>query len=192
MEKTVDMKGGGRLTLRQEGIRVFLSAKRPGDGKGLYKVRLHGGQGGGLLLGTMAPEDGELRLKRTLSVDELERAGCWPDFWVECVLAFPFVERGESGWYCERQPERFFSDALLKGWAKGSMLCRRGVKGFSLAASFRTDRPMAMAGLFCLGRVEKWSKGYYVVWKFDHSGRPLTEKDTDCADEKTPGAKTGL
>ncbi|MCI9157167.1 MAG: hypothetical protein HFF44_09585, partial [Lawsonibacter sp.] len=52
MEEQMEMRGGGTLTLRQDGPRVHLEAERPADGRGLYKVWLHGDQGGKLLLGT--------------------------------------------------------------------------------------------------------------------------------------------
>lgn len=97
VEQRMEMVGGGTLLLRQEGPRVRLEAERPSDGRGLYKVWLHGDRGGKLLLGTLVPEGDRLRLSRTLSVGELERAGCWPDFRVEAPLAFTFLRRGEGG-----------------------------------------------------------------------------------------------
>ena len=78
MEEQLTMRGGGTLTLHQVGPRVHMEAERPSDGLGLYKVWLHGEQGGKLLLGTLAPEGGALRLRRTLSVGALEPAGCGP------------------------------------------------------------------------------------------------------------------
>ena len=66
----MEMVGGGTLLLRQEGPRVRLEAERPSDGRGLYKVWLHGDRGGKLLLGTLVPEGDRLRLSRTLSVGE--------------------------------------------------------------------------------------------------------------------------
>ena len=98
MEQRMEMAGGGTLLLRQEGPRVRLEAERPADGKGLYKVWLHGDRGGKLLLGTLVPEGGCLRLSRTLSVGELERAGCWPGFRVEAPLAFAFSGERGSRW----------------------------------------------------------------------------------------------
>ena len=45
MEERLAMRGGGTLVLRQEGMKVQLQAERPYDGRGLYKVWLHGDQG---------------------------------------------------------------------------------------------------------------------------------------------------
>ena len=93
------MRGGGTLTLRREGARVRMEAERPEDGQGLYKVWLHGDHGGKLLLGTLVPEQGRLMLRRTLSVDALERAGCWPQFWAAAALAFSFSPKDSGAWY---------------------------------------------------------------------------------------------
>ena len=68
------MEGGGTLSLREEGPRVHLEAARPDDGRGLYKAWVRGRQGS-LLLGTLVPEAGGLRLRRTVSRSSLEQAG---------------------------------------------------------------------------------------------------------------------
>lgn len=168
----MNLGGGGSLTLERDGPRVTLEAQRPADGLGLYKVWLHGEQGGKLLLGTLAPERGALRLRRTLSVGELERAGCWPRFRAEGVLAFAFA--AQSGrWYCEQHPERLLADPVLQGQVRTSMLCQREASGFSLAAPFRTDRAVPLTALFCLARVERWDGRPHLVWRFDQEGRPM-------------------
>ena len=123
-----------------------------------------------LLLGTLVPEDGALRLRRTLSLSALERAGCWPQFRPAAVLAFSFQER--EGWYCEQRPAGLVSDPVLKGQLEGSMLCKRGEDGFSLAAPFRTDGPVPLTALFCLARVERWNGRPHLVWSFDKEGVP--------------------
>ncbi len=168
----LEMRGGGVLRLRQEGPRVHMEAERPEDGQGLYKVWLHGDQGGKLLLGTLVPEGKQLRLRRVLTVSTLERAGCWPQFRPAAVLAFSFQEQEGNGWYCERQPGRLVSDPVLRERLSGSMLCRRGGDGFSLAAPFRTDSPVLLAPLFCLARVERWNGRPHLVWSFSREGVP--------------------
>ena len=172
MEEQLEMRGGGVLRLRQEGARVHLEAERPEDGRGLYKVWLHGDQGGKLLLGTLAPEGGRLRLRRTLTVSALERAGCWPQFRPAAVLAFSFQKEAETRWYCEQRPGALVSDPVLKGELEGSMLCRKEEGGFSLAAPFRTDCPVPLTALICLARVERWNGRAHLVWSFDQKGMP--------------------
>ena len=172
MEDRLTMRGGGTLTLRQDGLRVHMEAERPADGRGLYKVWLHGDQGGRLLLGTLAPENGLLRLRRTLSVEALERAGCWPHFRAEAPLAFAFSGQTAGRWYCEQHPDRLVADPLLRERLKDAMLCRKEQEEFSLAAPFRTDRPLRLPALFCLSRVERRDGQLHLVWDFDSEGNP--------------------
>lgn len=169
----MEMRGGGTLEVRPEGLRVRFLARRPEDGRGLYKVWLHGDRGGKLLLGTLAPQGGQLVLARTLSLGELERAGCWPQLRARCDLAFPFAGgREEGGWICEERPERLLADPVLRAAVPGPMLCRRGAEGFSLAAPFRPERPLPLVPLVCLARPERWGGRLRLVWDFDRDGTP--------------------
>ncbi len=171
MEGRLEMEGGGTLAWRQEGPRVYLEAERPVDGRGLYKVWLQGRQEGEkLLLGTLAPERDALRLRRTLSLDELKRRGVWPPERAESPLAFPF--QSAQRWYRETDPARLLPDQLLRAQVRGPMLCRKGREGFSLAAPFRTDREAPLESLFCLARVERLEGRAYLVWDFDPKGTP--------------------
>ena len=172
MEERLTMRGGGTLTLRQDGGRVHFTAERPMDNRGLYKAWLHGEQGGKLLLGTLVPENGRLTVHRTLSVSALEQAGCWPQFTAAAPLAFPFAAQNNSGWYCEQRPGQLLSDPVLRNQINGSMLCRREEDGFSLAAPFRTDAPIPLPALVCLARVERWEGQYHLVWSFSPDGQP--------------------
>ena len=171
MDQRMDMRGGGTLTLGREGNRVRMEALRPGDDRGLYKVWLLGPGGGRLLLGTLTPEGTMLRLKRTLSQNELERAGCWPLAGAEAVLAFPFA--AAQRWYRENHPERLLEDPVLRGQLRGPMLCRKEGEGFRLAVPFRADTPMALESLFCLAQLERLEGRPYLVWSFDRAGRPV-------------------
>lgn len=159
MEERVPMEGGGMLTVRQDGVRVHMEAERPSDGRGLYKVWLRGDQGGKLLLGTLVPEEGALRLRRTLSVGAL--------------LAFSFEAPSGGKWYCEQHPERLVSDPVLRQQLSGAMLCRREGEGFALSAPFAADRPVRLPSLFCLAGVERREGRLYMVWYFNKEGRPV-------------------
>ena len=182
MEQKWDMAGGGTLTSREEGGNVRLEAVRPLDERGLYKVWLRGGQNGRCLLGTMAPEGGALRLCRTLSRQELNARGCWPLSGGESVLAFSFGgEPSRSGWEsCE--PGRVpLADALLRECLQRigrALLCRRE-KGFLLALPFDPARPLVLAPLVCLGRVERINGGLFLVWSFGENGVPLPPHRTE-------------
>lgn len=172
MEEQLTMRGGGVLTVRQDGLKVHMDAVRPPDGRGLYKVWLHSDHGGKLLLGTLAPENGQLRLHRVISVGALERAGCWPQFRAEAVLAFSFSGQGPGGWYCEQHPDQLVADPVLKGQLRGSMLCQKGEDGFSLAAPFQPDRQTPLTVLICLAQVEQWNGRPHLVWQFTAEGTP--------------------
>ena len=178
MEERKVLPGGGFLAVRREGPRAMFEAARPNDQKGLYKVWLRGKGEKTFLLGTLMPQGGELRLRRTLSVGELEQAGCWPEFQAECMLAFSFSDQKEKNWYCEQHPERLFADPLLKRTIPGPMLCCRDQRGFFLAAPFRTNCPVALPGLFCLARVEKLPSGVRMIWRFDEKGWPVSGEKT--------------
>ncbi|MCI8422560.1 MAG: hypothetical protein HFF50_03360 [Lawsonibacter sp.] len=171
MEQRLEMAGGGRLLLRQEGPRVRAEAVRPADGQGLYKAWLLGRDGARYLLGTLAPEGNRLVLRRSLSLGELERAGCWPPEGAEAPLAFPF--QTWERWHCERSPERLVRDPLLRPHLRQPLLCRRGQEGFCLAAPFRPECPVPLVPLFCLARVERLEGRPHLVWRFDREGRPL-------------------
>jgi hypothetical protein len=170
MERRIELQGGGTLLLRQEDGRLRAEAVRPRDDRGLYKVWLFGPGGGRFLLGTLTPEGEQLKLRRTLSLQELERAACWPPDGGEAVLVFPFSQ--SAHWYCEPQPAKLIQDPILRGQVRGPMLCRREQDGFCLAAPFCTDGPVALESLFCLARVERLEGRRHLVWQFDRSGQP--------------------
>lgn len=167
----MELAGGGSLTVREEGVRVRLEAVRPDNGLGVYKVWVRGA-GGRMLLGTLEPENGLLRLGRTLSRRSLEQAGCWPVSGGEAVLAVPLRPAG-SGWRREERPGRLLEDAVLRESAgEGALLLRWEEGGFSLAAAYDPDRPFPLAPLFCLGHVEDVGGRLHLVYCFDNAGRP--------------------
>jgi len=162
----MQLTGGGTLTLWEDGELVHLQVCRPDDRRGLYKVWVHGRQGR-LLLGTLVPEGGALRLYRRLTRNQLERDRCWPVTGGETVLAFSF---GQDSWVREEHPERLVKDLVLRQVLKGqAMLLRRQESGFRLSASFDTARPFPLTPLFCLSKV----KGGYVIFFFDREGNPV-------------------
>lgn len=182
MERRLAMTGGGTLRLEREGSYVRLEARRAEDGQGLYKVWLFGKQGQRMLAGTLAPENGELRLRRRLSIGQLEREGCWPVEGAEAVLTFSFPKRG--AWYCEAKPGQMVKDTLLRQLLRHPMLCRKTGEGFQLAAPFAQNRPVELNALFCLARVSRVEGKPYLVWSFHRDGRPEISDGSDGADQK--------
>lgn len=166
----IELDGGGTLTFWEDGTLVHMQARRPDDRRGLYKVWIHG-VGGRLLLGTLVPEGGELRLRRRLSRGQMERERCWPVVGGEVVLAFSF---GQDGWQSEEHPERLVNDVVLRQALKGkNMLLRQTGSGFFLSAAFDTGRPFPLAPLFCLSKVEGGQQGRRLIFSFDREGNPV-------------------
>ncbi|MBO5918268.1 MAG: hypothetical protein J6Q14_05835 [Oscillospiraceae bacterium] len=166
----IQLDGGGTLTFWEDGALVVLDARREADGRGLYKVWLCGRER--LLLGTLAPEGGVLRLRRRVYRRELERKGCWPVTAGECVLAFSF-RSGAEEWRREASPARLVCEELKCCFAQCTALYRVETEGFSLALPIDPSRPFPIPTLFCLavpGRVEGRN---HVMFRFDPNGIPI-------------------
>ena len=179
-QRVIQLRGGGRLTVRQDGRLVQMQVSRADDGCGLYKVWIRGA-GGRLLLGTLAPEDGCLRLHCRLAIGQLERAGCWPVTGGESVLTFSF-ER--SQWTREWHPDRLVKDMVLKRVISGqTVLLRRQEGGFCLAVPFDPVRPFPLEPLFCLGEVRRVEGRLHAVFSFDRTGTPVAPHNArDCGE----------
>lgn len=169
---------GGRLAVRQEGARAVLEAERQDDGRGLYKVWLTG-RGRELLLGTLMPEGGRLRLLRTLPIGELERQGLWPVERAESRLAFSFSGAGQPapppGWSWERDGARLLGDPLLRA-AAGRLrraLFRREGEGFALAAPWRSGEEFPLTPLFCFAHPAELAGERWAVFHFSRRGCPV-------------------
>lgn len=169
----MQMTGGGVLELRREGNRVRFTAERQRDEAGLYKVWLTGG-GGELMLGTLIPEGRTLRLGRSISLQELEQAGCWPVEGAEVRLVVPFGQQKNDGWTVISTLPASIPDTLLRRSLRGRLLVRQGEGGSCLlAAPFGRERPVALEPVFCLARPEKLRGEDCLVWAFDGQGQPV-------------------
>lgn len=161
-----------RLDVKEEGLRALLTATRPDDGRGLYKAWVLGPTGR-LLLGTMAPEQGALSIRRTLSLAELRRCGAWPAQGAAAELSFSFAAPGlPSGWRAAEGD--LFTDRALGAQVRalsGAILYTdRG--GFFLAAPWSPQRPFPLAELFCFAAVRTLGEGTWAVFCFDRAGNP--------------------
>lgn len=184
MGSKIPLAGGGQLFIREENGLVCFEAVRPDDGRGLYKVWLRGGAGR-MLLGTLVPEGGGLRLCRRVSKATLERGGCWPVSGGECVMAFAF-EKEAGGWRQENCPERLFKDESLRHMVAGrGVLLRRETDGFCLGVRFDPGRPFPFAPLFCLARVEQVQGTLHALFCFDRDGNPLVPHNTGKSGENS-------
>ena len=174
MERFSLAGGQGWLTVEESGGRARCAAELPEDGKGLYKGYLCG-TGGRALLGTFLPEDGRLKLRRTLSLDELRRQGAWPPTGARAELAFSAGSPGgphpPEGWHWEEAPARRMGEPLLARAAGGGRaLYRPEPEGFSLAFPYAETRAFPLTPLFCFARVERMNGEFYAVFPF-WSGR---------------------
>lgn len=166
---------GGAVTVRQEGDRAVCQAIRPADGGGLYKAWLLGG-GERVLLGTLIPEGGALRLRRVMEVAALKRQGVWPPEGGEVVLAYSFAPEAvlPPDWCWTDCPGRLLGERALSGCLRGVKrgLLKRDMEGFFLAFSWSGHESFPIPPLFCLARVERLGAGWYVVFRFSRQGRP--------------------
>ena len=178
MEHRFKLEGGpGSLRIRGNGLRVEAEAERPDDGRGLYKAYLKG-QGGELLLGTMAPEDGLLRVRRAFSLDELRRRGVWPVLGGGARLTFLFQGRKPpAGWSWMDGSSLPLQEAALRQAAAGlgEVLYSSRPGCFQIAVPFHTDRAFPLPALFCLARTEEIGGRVYLIFLFDKSGRPVVQ-----------------
>lgn len=173
MERFSLAGGQGWLTVEESGGRARCAAELPEDGKGLYKGYLCG-TGGRALLGTFLPEDGRLKLRRTLSLDELRRQGAWPPTGARAELAFsagsPAVRIPEAGTGRRRRPAN--GDPCCPGGCGGRALYRPEPEGFSLAFPYAETRAFPLTPLFCFARVERMNGEFYAVFPFWPGGCP--------------------
>lgn len=179
MEYKLTPSGGGSLRFYEESGKIFFEAVRPDDKLGLYKLRICG-RGKCLELGTFLPEQGTLRLRRTVLMERLAAEGCWPVTSAEVLLAVPFVnDRLPDGWTQEEAPSRLLrGDKLLERSAAEFQhaLVHRGPGVFRLAFPFREDSAFALVPLFCLASVEQLGSKPYAVFLFREDGVPLPPK----------------
>ncbi len=132
-------------SMERQGLRVVIRVWREDRGEGLYKAYLVGPQRRSLL-GTLAPECGQLTLCRTLSVDALQRQGLWPIRQVVEELVYPFQRDGVR-----------WDDPVLRRCVRRlsrHTLLRRG-EDFVLSFPFDTGKPFPIPALFCFAQLQE-------------------------------------
>ena len=177
MNSSVELRGGGWLEIITENGRVRLSAVRPMDRSGLYKVWAAGQGGGRILVGTMAPEGQVLRAARTAPIGELERCGCWPVTGGEVKLAFRFRER--EGWQWQCCPGGWVTEEGLKRQLPREGYCREEGERRLLAVPLDHRRPLPLESAFCLAELTRIEGRTCLVWTFDRDGMPLLPRERE-------------
>lgn len=173
MEWSFDSPAGA-VAVRREGDQAICQAIRASDGGGLYKAWLYGEEKR-VLLGTLIPEGGALRLRRALPIAQLERRGVWPPVGAEILPAEPPGEvRPPAGWSWVDCPARLIRDPLAARAGRKLLraLLRRGKEGFELALPFDPAVPFPLEPLFCLSRLERLDRVWYILFSFSSRGCP--------------------
>ena len=165
----------GAVTVRQEGGRAVCQAiSRTGEG-GLYKAWLQG-ERGRALLGTLIPEGGTLRLRRSIEIRHLMGQGAWPPTGAEIVMAYAFTPETPPphGWCWTDCPGQLIGERTLREVLRETRrgLLRRDQEGFFLAFPYSPRQPFPIPPLFCLSRLEQLGGSWYTVFRFSRQGRP--------------------
>lgn len=178
----------GRVFCRDDGMRAELWVEAENEQSGLYKVYIKGNDGQ-LLLGTLVPEAGSLKLRRSFSIEELRRAHCWPVEGGYAVLAFSFGrpsgEESPQGWMENGLEQVPIADAVLHRSAAQvrGLLVRRGRAGFWMAAPYGERSPFPITPLFCLGKPARIGQRRYILYHFDTRGYPTLPHEGDKNEE---------
>lgn len=163
----------GAVTVRQEGrCAVCQAISRAGE-RALYKAWLVGDKGR-VLLGTLIPEGGALRLRRSVEVSWLERQGAWPPKGAEILEAYSLAPQAlPQGWSRQEEPWKLLEGELREcarelRWA----LLKRDIEGFFLALPWEKGKPFPLPPLFCLARLERLEGKRYILFRFSRQGKP--------------------
>lgn len=163
----------GAVTVRQEGrCAVCQAISRAGE-RALYKAWLSG-EKGKVLLGTLIPEGGALRLRRSVEVAWLERQGAWPPKTAEILEAYSLPpQTPPQGWTRQEEPWRLLDGELREcgrelRWA----FLRQDMDGFFLALPWEKQKPFPLSSLFCLASLEKIEEKWYILFRFSRQGKP--------------------
>ena len=163
----------GAVTVRQEGRCALCRAISRAGERALYKAWLIGDKGR-VLLGTLIPEGGALRLRRSLEVSWLERQGAWPPRGAEILEAYSLGPQTiPQGWNRQEEPWRLLEGELREcarefHWA----FLKRDMEGFFLALPWEGKKPFPLTPLFCLARVERLEGKWYILFRFSRQGKP--------------------
>lgn len=175
MEHTIYLEHGSVL-VREAGDRVDIQFAVRDDKLGLYKAWI---QGNGLpfALGTLMPEQGEMRLKRNLPRDRLIQQDCWPIQTAGVYVSHRFGEQAHPQWQQEPNPAQRFGQnplfASLVAGEKGCMVCLGQKQGqWKLAVPFHVQKPFALTPIFCFCQVQKIGGKTYGVFLFDANEGP--------------------
>lgn len=163
----------GAVTVRQEGRCAICRAISRAGERALYKAWLMG-DNGRVLLGTLIPEGGALRLHRSVEISWLERQGAWPPRGAEVLEAYTLAPQvSPQGWERQEEPWRLLEGELRERarelrWA----FVKRDMEGFFLALPWEKGKAFPLPSLFCLAKVKQLEGKRYIIFRFSRQGRP--------------------
>lgn len=181
---------GGAVRVRQEGDRASCQALRAMTGEGLYKAWLLGQGGRRFLLGTLIPEGGALKLRRSVTLTQLREKGVWPPTGAEIAMAYrltpaegdretrqgkcPYRQELPQGFCWENCPGRLTEDRVLRRALErlGCVALREEGEGHCLAVPFEPDKPFPLPPIFCLAQVRELEGRPCLLFFLDREGRP--------------------
>lgn len=168
------MRGVGTVKwqVTEQGSQAVIDVWRKNDGSGLFKAYIKG-PASRVQLGTMIPEGGILRLRRTLPVESLKHQGVWPIRQIEEELAYSFRERsGHIEW----------KDEILYRCARQLPQHTVNRNGEMVSFIFRFDprSPFPFVPIFCFAYVENGR----LIFSFHKNGTPyIFQKNGDDREE---------
>jgi len=166
----------GQMSCTEFGKHVEIVVQLKNDGRGLYQAWIRGASGKVIELGSLIPTQGQLLLRRSIQLEDLKKADCWPIREGGVTLRHRFGGQDmPQGWKREENPARLLApDPVLRALAielRGCLICQSR-EGFSLAVPYGSRRPFPLIPIFCFSRIRTLGNGQYVVFPFDSEGRP--------------------
>ena len=165
----------GYLNCKTIGERAEFFLEVAGQDQGLYRGCLLG-KNGHLDLGTLIPEGGKLRLRRSLPLSKLRQHNCWPVTGARVVLSHPFSQT-PNGWTAlPPRHDLFPQDPLLAQalqTTSGGLICPLPDGTFRLAFPFLIRCPFPLVPLFCFAQIQTIRNRSYAVFHLKDTGQPL-------------------
>lgn len=164
----------GAVTIRQEGRCAVCRAIYRTDEPSLFKAWLIGKRGR-ILLGTLIPEGGALRLHRSIEISQLERQGAWPPTGAEILAAYSLTTRHPpKGWCLQNEPWKMSELGEFRSSVQNFPWCflRKNAKGIQIAIPWELGKTFPLSQLFCLASIKQFDGDLYLTFCFSAQGKP--------------------
>ena len=156
----------GILLRQEEGLHTLFSAECV-QGQGMRKLWLRSERGGGLLLGTLVPEEGRWRLRKRVSRSELQRQGLTGQIWGELLSEGGPAAQSTPGSAGSPVSPRDPVIASAVRQSRGGRWRQMGQRR-RLSYLWQVGQPVPLVPLFCFASVE----GGELVFLLNEAGYP--------------------